>query len=363
MNLTTLDLSSGGQCNLNCSFCYAQRTNVQMSDTVVSAVIGWLRQNKRDRRPLNLNWTANGEPMMRADWLLKTVHRIRRALLPIPTTSGFNTNCTLLTEDWLREWILLNGSIMLSVDGPPDVQQALRGTDPDLIESKIRLAQRFGFNKVRATVVPTSLDSILETTRYLWALGVSHIHHVPAFEMFEDASIPSMRAQVAAIAGWVRDRYLAGRRPRISIIDQGWRAGWADIPPRKGPVFPCAAGRTMAAINEIGDFYPCHRFLDDPDCYGGSVYDGVDLRQWRWFTHHNPPPECRDCIAFPLCKGGCYWVRRHGGINAFHCAFKRACVLEARRIWDELVSCKCETFRKAVVAGKKWHWPQESLSA
>jgi len=84
--------------------------------------------------------------------------------------------------------------------------------------------------------------------------------------------------------------------------------------------YPCGAGAGYLSANAAGDFYACHRLIDDPQFAMGTLLDGPDeaarARHLKAAHVDNAEP-CRTCWARYLCGGGCYHeVSRRGEWDA-----------------------------------------------
>lgn len=155
-------------CNINCSYCYLpERSNPnRISAEVVDKIAESLLHDHLVTKKLSIVWHA-GEPLVPAPGFYRPLFQLLASKLGPEGTSiqhHFQTNGTLLTQEWC-DFILEYGiSIGISIDGPKEVNDAKRKTRSgkgvfDKIMEGIGLLR---FNKIPyhgiAVVSETSID-------------------------------------------------------------------------------------------------------------------------------------------------------------------------------------------------------------
>src|SRR6478672_10644792 len=118
-------------CNLDCSYCYLpDRSNKgKMTLETLEKTFAWVFSSGLVRAPFTLLWHA-GEPMV----LPAAFYRQATELLVESNTSGFEvtqsfqTNATLLDDDWCDFLLRHNVHVGVSVDGPAFLHDRHRRT-------------------------------------------------------------------------------------------------------------------------------------------------------------------------------------------------------------------------------------------
>ena len=267
------------KCNANCSFCFyrsqtAESTVPELSlneITKISASMG------------NLLWLAfsGGEPFLREDLvdIVKIFYgRNKPSVILLPTNGLLPDLISEKTEAILQACPNSIVAVKLSLDGPEDLHDSLRGVSGafrsamDTYERLRPLMSRYpngelGFNSV---------------------LCSENQHHMGKLLDFVGARAPGLTHTVSLIRGEVRDeglkdvdpdqyRYAADRM--AAGLEQGrsgtYRFGGArlkvaqDILQRRliletlvkrKRLIPCYAGRINLVLTETGDVYPCESF-------------------------------------------------------------------------------------------------------
>jgi uncharacterized protein len=118
-------------CNINCSYCYLadRQSTKRMSPAVLERSLEWVFSSGLAREPFTLLWHA-GEPLVvgvdfyeRASELLARHNRDG-----VPVKQSFQTNATLLDEQWCDYFLRHDVHVGVSVDGPAFLHDRYRVT-------------------------------------------------------------------------------------------------------------------------------------------------------------------------------------------------------------------------------------------
>jgi uncharacterized protein len=118
-------------CNINCSYCYLpdRQSTRRMSLETLDRVFGWVFGSGLVSEPFTLLWHA-GEPTVVAVPFYEEAAKLldRHNRHGVPVVQSFQTNATLLNEDWCR-FIKKHGILLgVSVDGPDFLHDRCRRT-------------------------------------------------------------------------------------------------------------------------------------------------------------------------------------------------------------------------------------------
>ena len=106
---------------------------------------------------------------------------------------------------------------------------------------------------------------------------------------------------------------------------------------------PCRVATSVLGVDPDGHVMPCHRFLYRPGDWLGTVESPL-LSRNRWKYVHlsaEDVPGCDDCLASPVCGGGCRAVVLQAALDLkqahpSHCLITRAHTRAAISVYETL---------------------------
>jgi uncharacterized protein len=107
-------------CNLDCSYCYLpdRGDTRRMALGTFELALRWVADSGLVREPFSLLWHA-GEPLVvPVAWYEEASARLQRIGRDWDVTQSFQTNATLIDEEWCRYFHRHNIDVGVSVDGP-----------------------------------------------------------------------------------------------------------------------------------------------------------------------------------------------------------------------------------------------------
>ena len=252
------------------------------------------------------------------------------------------TNAVLLNDDILK---FLNDegiSLVLSLDGRPEVHDRMRpGADGSgsFAEAAARIRQavesRGGQNYyVRGTYTGYNPDFAADVLA-MADLGFTQLSVEPVVAKDADYEItaeqlPEIGRQYELLAAAYLERRAAGN---------GFDFFHFNLDIHHGPCLAkrlsgCGAGHEYYAVTPEGDLYPCHQFVGREGYLLGNVFDGVTNRELPGVfrqAHVLNKPACRECWARFYCSGGC-----HANADLFngslHQPYAIGCELQKKRL-------------------------------
>ncbi|MEA2885371.1 MAG: uncharacterized protein QOH32_4646, partial [Bradyrhizobium sp.] len=121
-------------CNINCSYCYLpdRAVTARMSQKTVKRTFESLIAGEFLSNNLTVLWHA-GEPLVLGIGYYERALSIIEDLIPagLSVTHNFQTNGTLIDDDWARFFLNSNVSLGLSIDGPRRLHDRNRRTRGD----------------------------------------------------------------------------------------------------------------------------------------------------------------------------------------------------------------------------------------
>ncbi len=347
--IKALCLHAAHDCDLRCSYCFAATGSFHggrslMSPEVGRAALDFLMEKSGSRNVLEVDFFG-GEPLLNFEMVKQTVaygrelekkhnKRIRFTL----TTNGMGL--TGEAAQFLHEEM---SNVVISIDGRPEVHDALRKTVSGggshgtiLANARRFVAGRGGKSYyVRGTFTNRNLD-FAEDVLYLAKQGFGSVSVEPA--VLDDKSPLALRrehmdailAEYERLAGALKELREQGEMPTFFHFNVEFGGGPCVYKRLSG----CGAGSEYVAITPEGDIYPCHQFVGETDFLLGNVMTGLLDDEKRKPFHRNPAREltkCQDCWAKMWCGGGCAanaW-HKNGDINK---PYDLECEMERKRV-------------------------------
>ncbi len=293
-------------CNLQCAYCYrgSQRA-VTMPLNVMASALGLAASSGQ---PFHVQ-LAGGEPTLEPDLVAAAGRWIRQKKLPC--TLALQTNGTLLDSHLAEVCRRYGITLGVSVDGPPAVQQRLRGGAAATYRALGLLAHHNIPLCVTTVLSSGNVDHLGELVLALSAfpnvrgLGLDPVvckgealtlkNPFPSHESLE-AGIRNMAATLLKVNG-LRTVPIAWREWDAVL---GAMAGG-----RKERAYCHACRGESLAVCPEGKAYPCSQTVGDPAMEAGTV-DGVDWERLKHlFRGLELKGDCGECPLDGRCPGDC----------------------------------------------------------
>jgi uncharacterized protein len=322
--LTTMVLEVAQDCNLRCTYCYAEggayggAARLLDSETARAAA-RYLVDKSGDSKSLTLV-LFGGEPLL-------NMPAVKAAVEEAETTAAaagkkllvsLTTNGTLLTAEAIDFFRNHRVVVSVSLDGPPDLHDANR---PDAagegsyarILPKLRglLENSTAAVAARVTLIPDQWTRCEEVFDHLMGLGFHEVGISPASPMSrnllpdpeqEEALLQSFAAMARRFATAAREGRMLPFGNLLELLGR--------LHTGQTKAVACGAGYGYLAVDAIGEFYLCHRMAGDKDFEVGSLKDGADPEKIRSCLDHVTAGKntmCESCWARALCAGGCHY--------------------------------------------------------
>lgn len=322
--LTTMVLEVAQDCNLRCTYCYAEggsyggQARLLDSETARAAA-RFLIEESGDREVLTLV-LFGGEPLLNKDAIAAAVDEAETlsAAAGKKLSVSLTTNGTLLdseTVEFLHKHRIV---VAVSLDGPPDLHNANRpyASGQGSYEKIQPQLKRLLDNSTapvaaRVTLVPEQWSRIDEVFDHLMDLGFHEVGVSPASPISEKL-LPTPQQEellLQAMAGMARRFAEAAREGRIlpfsNILELLSRLHTGQT-----KAVACGAGYGYLAVDAGGEFYLCHRLAGEKGFEVGDLKTGPDPEKIRSSLTHvtkGKDEMCGKCWARTLCSGGCHY--------------------------------------------------------
>ncbi len=295
-------------CNLNCAYCYREINNSAqvMTAPMVEASIRLVASSEK-RCHVQL---TGGEPTL-VPHMIEHTAGILRKLKPTATL-GIQTNGTMLDRSLVKMFKKYNIQVGVSIDGPRNIQEELRGDAASTLKG-LKLLEQGGV-PFRVTTV-LSRRNIDHLDKLILMLG--SFRNVRGIGL--DLLIQKGRAvDSALISPPGTDQMKRGLNRMMAALRLVNKRSFGGLQLREqetvakasrgkqGPYFCHAGADESLAVCPDGSLFPCGQTAGDPRFYMGNL-DGTDaslglsLKDFRLSR--------KDCIDCPLnhrCPGDCY---------------------------------------------------------
>ncbi|OAT80845.1 thioether cross-link-forming SCIFF peptide maturase [Desulfotomaculum copahuensis] len=361
--IKALCLHLAHDCNLSCRYCFAGQGHFNgpaglMPFAVGRQALDFLFSRAGNRRHVEVDFFG-GEPLLNFGVLKELVAYGREKAAAAGKQIKFTvtTNGVLLTPETGRYLNENNLAVVLSLDGRPEVHDAMRPFPAGrgsyaLVAENIR---RFVATRpeqeyyVRGTFTCHNLD-FAQDVLHLAGLGFEHVSVEPVVAPYEaeyalrPEHVPAVCTEYEKLAGALLKRIRRGQKINFYHFN---------IDLDGGPCLPkrlsgCGAGHEYLAVAPDGSLYPCHQFVGRPGYRMGHVAYGIDtpeLVQVFRQAHVYNKEDCPGCWARFFCSGGC-----HANAHAFHGNLSQPYELACRLIKKRL---ECAFYLKTELAGIK----------
>lgn len=366
----------GPICNLGCTYCfylekegfYPGNHRWKMSDEVLES---YIRQyiEAQEVPEISFAWQGGEPTLLGVAYFHRVVELQRRYANGKRIINAFQTNGTLLDEDWCRFFRQNDFLVGISIDGPRKLHDAFRVDkkgEPtfDRVMAGIDLLKKFKVEFNTLTVVQRrNSRRPLEVYEFLREIGSGFIQFIPLIERVADGPLPLLNARLDFAPP--PDPAVPGpREPDVSretvkpedygeflctIFDTWVRrdvgtvfvqmfdvalGNWLGTPPGLC-LFSPKCGAAMA-IEHNGDLYACDHFVYPKFHLGnimnrslGEMAGSLPQRQFGEAKQSTLPAYCRSCEVRFACHGECpkhrftYTPDGEWGLNYLCPAYKR----------------------------------------
>lgn len=324
----TLSLNLTQQCNLRCKYCYVENPGSQpfMNEKTARKAVDFIAEFE-DIEGFGISFYG-GEPLLNFPVIKSTINYASK----VGEEKGFpeikyhvTTNGTLLTDEMIDFFTAYDIDVMLSIDGPAPIHDAMRvtpdgkGTHAKVSEALQKLIDAKGRHRISVSGVITNKGRLKDVFEYfsqfpLWDIKLSYVRYL---NENEEKKYALSRAQkeiymedMREIALECIDQILNGVRPSYYNFENMMLQLWKHT---KKDYF-CPAGLRRFGISPGGEIYPCGPAADLGEFQLGTLDEGLDqTKRERWVSYSSfkNREECKPCWARNLCKGGCplQWLR------------------------------------------------------
>lgn len=325
--LRRLELIVTDTCNLACKYCYCsmnclKKHNQMMSREIIrKGIDSFIPESKLDELDIIF---FGGEPLLNKS-AIKYATRYINDVSKVYSKKiqyGMTTNGTLIDDD-IADFIIENNiALMVSLDGNEKLHDS---QCPSKKKEGSFISALAGINKilyrrkelsVRATLISPFKVKIQELMEYFKNIGfekivigpVSQAVGCPNVFSFTEKDYKELSNQENELLEETISILSSGKTPPYSAFKLGFKKiAFGNLGIR---VNRCGAAVTNNALDTMGDYYPCHRFIGMDSWKVGNITKGLDNEKCKmfWVKYNKTIKDyCGICWAYPLCSGPCPW--------------------------------------------------------
>ena len=314
-------------CNLRCVYCYGEGGEYghkgNMEEKTAFRAVDWLIDQSGKAKKIHIGFFG-GEPFLNFPLMQKIVDYARKEASKLDKKVAFNatTNGTLLDEKYINFIQDQDIRVMVSFDGPREIQDAQRPFaggkgSYNHIAPRVKnlLAVRPQTPGHAVLMGDTDLQKVKEALK---EIGFAEISILPASDCMIscEATKPESCRDLHNLIEHLEqetDTWLEGIKARDSQAlmqlknSSGLYHGLLMFLHNSKRFFPCGAGRGLTGISNAGDVYLCHRFVGMDAYKLGNVFDKHIDRDEFLKSPIEFVRECCDCPARYYCGGNCMY--------------------------------------------------------
>ncbi|OGQ45708.1 MAG: hypothetical protein A3H42_03310 [Deltaproteobacteria bacterium RIFCSPLOWO2_02_FULL_46_8] len=289
----------------------------------IASYAEWLEHHNMKQRPMYLIWHG-GEPLICGIDYYQSVFDLQKEFPDFTIRNAFQTNGTLITQEWIDFFKEKNAQVGISIDGPKHVHDIhrLRITKASSFESTMRGVRLLRKNECNYSAISVlsneTAEYILETLDFLVAEGFSVVDFIPSF-LHNDPSTLGTKKYAEAMVG-LYDHWKQHYEGQVYIrflgdIEGRVRNNITSV----GCELAGCCGENLS-INVFGDVYPCECTSTFHElCIGNinktsfeQMFSGSDFDSWKTLVNQIDDKCISKCTVAEICRGGCFNRRYQG---------------------------------------------------
>ena len=340
--LNSIILQLTQRCNFRCKYCIysestnkSQRThsNLDMTFHTARKAVDFLWARSLDSEQVSIGFYG-GEPLLAFPLIKKVVEYAKKVFKGKKLNFNITTNGTLFTREILSYFQANNIGIMISLDGPKEINDLNRvypngeGTFDDVMSKIDLISSDFSdlYNNLSISmVVDPSNDFDCVNSLVLKNESLAHINVSPS--LIDTDYGYDLPWKVSEDYSWKvqYDSFLSflsfwGRYSNTNITPIGKSLVERTIDNEKKiyrlsplkaidcPSGPCIPGKTRLLCDVRGNLFPCERVSEtSPPMLIGDLESGFNINSIEKLLNFSQltEDECKSCWAFRLCDQCC----------------------------------------------------------
>jgi uncharacterized protein len=308
-------------CNLNCSYCAAGGDGTYGSAVKSIELSGLYEQIRMLMHDVGegerFTFTfLGGEPLLYPETISAVARfaRLQAAGRNIRLYFDIVTNGTLITPEIAELLASLRCNVTISLDGPPEINDAARPSRGGQGSSERILRGLGNLVKVRPRLDSLSVGSVFGPHNTNVAATYEYLRQFD-FDMYKfdfaagegDSEASLAYAEAIVMTAELAWKYGGERELRkITVFENLFRT----LDGKARVLSHCGAGKSLLQVDTSGKLYTCQWFVGQAD---EQVGEGLRVDHEKLQAYADPLIEsngCSACWARHLCGGGCMFVHK-----------------------------------------------------
>ncbi len=300
-------------CNFDCPYCFEDKHPSVMNSMVQSAIAQFVEDRLPKTKELSISWFG-GEPLVGQKALFSLSKRLMRLCekAAVRYSANITTNGYLLTEKTCERLKAANvKSAQVTLDGPPEIHDDMRprlGGGPTFwqIVRNLRHAISYFPVAVRVNLDRNNVAHFESLFRLLAQEGLAGKLAIYPGQLFSLAQERGYSTDIDSAACMTKPEF---SEVSLQFTRLSKQYGFDGVTLPTPTAAPCTAARDHdLVIGSNGELYKCWESIGDQQEVIGNIcdYKNINGRKDKWI-HYNPFSnyECQNCVALPVCMGGC----------------------------------------------------------
>lgn len=351
-NTLTLIIAPTTACNFACPYCYeGEKKNHVISKKVIDNLINFINSYTSVDK-IQITWYG-GEPLVAFKKIKEIVQRINTECHAKIVSQSIVTNAYLLSEEVIQ--FMLNNkfnSIQISFDGVEKNHNKTRylknnghATFSHIINNLDNLVMQMPNDfhiSLRININRKNQEDFISMYKFMEKKYKKRVFTYPAF--IREASKDANRMCYKSMLDYDRFNF-------YKLIES--KGIPIDYFPHKEIGRGCMVSRNDSfIIGPFGEMYKCWNDFNHPEKIIGYIHEKklknpTLVSQYLYDTSIFNDLKCKECLLFPVCDGGCQWIRFK---NLFDNKQYNLCVIQKDRfILEECLLQKSKTHHKSYI--------------
>ncbi len=302
-------------CNFDCPYCFEDKHPALLRADVADAIVNMVAASTPGLQHLSITWFG-GEPLLGRDALFALSDR----LIAICDEGGVAYDSRIITNGWHLTPDVARSlaarrvrAAQVTVDGPPRVHDRTRphvsgrGTFDRVVDNVVRAADLIDVG-VRVNLSRENLGDVEELLRELTDRGLAGRVPVSCGLVIGDSGSASSPLASYTTPTLSRAEYAEIELEFAALARRYGFTSNADLLPAPTRLSCAVITPTSAVIGADGELWKCWDHVGDADEVFGTIHDygrpAPELRKWATYSPFDDS-QCRECVALPVCMGGC----------------------------------------------------------
>lgn len=337
-------------CNFACPYCFeGEKTSKIITDEVIENLICFINGYSSVKR-LDLTWYG-GEPLMAFSKIKQIVHRIKKCCNAEICSQSIITNAYLLSDNVIRDMMDLGFThIQISFDGDEENHNKTRFLKGNKVGTFAKIIDNLD-NLVRQTPDDFKIDLRINVNKenendfaalykkLIQRYGTQKINPYPGF--IRETSKDGCKMCYKSLFNTKRFQFykkIEGEGVPVDFfphidLQKGCMVNW----------------NNSFIIGPSGEMYKCWNDFNSPEKIIGYIQDKKLTNpslvcHYLYDTSIYNTPKCKRCRLFPICDGGCQWLKYK---NIFeNKQYDTCCFLNNQRVLEDCLSYNAENTKR-----------------